>query len=72
MGQLWHEHITGRNPSEKKSMDRAEDNGHVFITKDSHVVIMEKGCAQHEQPGDVLASLGGSLPRINPMIPDRS
>lgn len=56
-------------------MDRAEEffnTDHVFITKDSHVVIMEQGCAQHEQPGDELASLSGILLGINHMIPDRS
>ena len=40
----------------------------MFITKDNHVVIMEQGCAEHEQPGDGWASLGEILPGINPMI----
>ena len=41
----------------------------MFITKDNHVVIMEQGCAEHEQPGDGRAPLGEILPVINPMIP---
>ena len=44
----------------------------MFNTKDNHVVVMEQGCDEHEQPGGELASLGGILPGINPMIPDRS
>ena len=76
MGQLWCENITERKPSEKKSIDRAEElfktMGIMFITKDSHVVIIEQGYAKHEQHGDELAALGGILPGINPMIPHRS
>ena len=40
----------------------------MFITKDNHVVIMEQGCAEHDQPRDGLAPLGKILPGINPMI----
>ena len=40
----------------------------MFITKDNYVVIMEQGCAEHEQPGDRWAPLGEILPGINPMI----
>ena len=41
----------------------------MFIAKDTHVVIMEQGCAEHEQPGDGWAPLCKKLPGINPMIP---
>ena len=50
---------------------RAEEhsvNGHVFITKDNHVVTMGQGCAENEQPGDGWAPLGEILPGINPLI----
>ena len=40
----------------------------MFITKDNHVVIMEQGCAEHEQPGDRWAPLDDILPGIIPMI----
>ena len=40
----------------------------MFITKDNHVVIMEQGCAKHEQRGDGRAPLGEILPGMNSMI----
>ena len=40
----------------------------MFITKDNNVVIMEQGCAEHEQPEDGWAPLGEILPGINPMF----
>ena len=40
----------------------------MFITKDNHVVIMEQGCAEHEQPGDGWTPLGEILSEINLMI----
>ena len=40
----------------------------MFITKDNYAVIMEQGCAEHEQPGGGWAPLGEILPGINPRI----
>ena len=40
----------------------------MFTTEDNHVVVMDKGCAEHEQPGDGWAPLVKILPGINPMI----
>lgn len=50
--RIWHDEVF----LEWRENSRA--NGHVFMTKVSHTVIMDFGCGQHKQPVDRSAPSG--------------
>ena len=69
--------ITGREVSGQGGRT-LEINGHVFMTKARHIVIIEFGCGHHKQPGQdfVRPNFGPRYTMnnrpIDSLIPDRS